>query len=294
MAATKKDASTEVAKAKEAQLPAEFMDELADAGEQFQETMSKDDMSIPFLSILQSLSPQCTKGAAEYIKGAEPSDVFNMVTQELIKTTDDDGNPVKGGKILPIAYKRSFIEWIPRSQGGGIVQEYSVEDGLSIITQRSEETGADIIHQGSPLGKPGNQLNDTHTHFAFLIRDDGTWEPVVLTMTSTQIKPSKDLNNMVSKQKLPDGRKAPRFFGIYSFTTQRRSNDQGSWYIWRFEKESDVLEAGMMDMFREAKQFAEGVQEGEHKADHAKAAAATQGEANPDAPSDKGDDEVPF
>lgn len=287
-------ASKEVAKAKEAQLPAEFMDELADAGEQYQETMGKDDMSIPFLSILQSLSPQCTKGEAEYIKGAEPSDVFNTVTQALIKTTDDDSNAIEGARILPIAYKRTFIEWIPRSQGGGIVQEYSVEDGLSIITQRSSETGQDIIQEGSPLGKPGNQLNDTHTHFAFLIGDDGTWEPVVLTMTSTQIKPSKDLNNMVSKQKLPDGRKAPRFFGIYSFTTQRRSNDQGSWYIWKFEKVDDVLNAGMMDMFREAKDFAAGVVEGEHKADHAKAAAAT--EANPDTGGgDKGgDDEVPF
>lgn len=290
MAATKK--STDVATKKEAGLPAEFMDELAQAGEEHKEHLGKDDMSIPFLSILQSLSPQCTKGEAEYIKGAEPSDVFNTVTQTLIKTTDDDSNAIEGGRILPIAYKRSFIEWIPRSQGGGIVQEYSVEDGLSIITQRSAETGQDIIQEGSPLGKPGNQLNDTHTHFAFLIDEDGSYEPVVLTMTSTQIKPSKDLNNMVSKTKLPDGRTAPRFFGIYSFTTQRRSNDQGSWYIWKFEKVDDVLNAGMMDMFREAKSFAEGVNEGEHKADHAKAAAAT--EANPTAPAGDNDDEVPF
>ncbi|HEY7824847.1 MAG TPA: hypothetical protein VIG24_18555, partial [Acidimicrobiia bacterium] len=66
----------------------------------------------------------------------------------------------------------------------------------------------------------------------------------------------------------------------------------GSWYIWRFEKVSDVLEAGLMDAFREAKQFAEGVMQGEHKADHAKAAAAT--EANPTTPAGKDDDEVPF
>jgi len=288
-----KTASKEVAKKEEAGLPAEFMDELAQAGEEHKEALGKDDMSIPFLQILQSLSPQVVKGEAEYIKGAEPSDLLNTVTQSLIKTQDEDGNPIPGCRVLPISYKRSFIEWVPRSQGGGIVNEYSVEDGLSIVTQRSSETGQDIIQANSPLGTPGNQLNDTHTHFMFLINDDGTWEPVVLTMSSTQIKPSKDLNNMVSKQVLPDGRKAPRFFGIYDVTTQRRSNDQGSWYIWKFERATDVLADNKMDMFREAKEFVAGIEAGEHKADHSKAG----GEVNPstaDTAGSKDDDEVPF
>jgi len=292
MAASK--TTTAVATAKEAQLPAEFMDELALAGEQHQETMTKDDMSIPFLQILQSLSPQCTRGEPEYIKGAEPSDLLNTVTQTIIKTRDDDDNAIAGCKILPIYYKRSFIEWVPRAKGGGIVQEYSVEEGLSIITARNE-TNQDIIQQGSPLGTPGNQLNDTHTHFVFLLNEDGTFEPMILTMASTQIKPSKDLNNMVSKQVLPDGRKAPRFFGIYDVTTQRRSNDQGSWYIWKFERSGDVLTANRMDIFREAKKFVEGIQAGEHKADYSK----MDGEANPstkDSAAGAGDkdSEMPF
>lgn len=288
MAATKK--STTVAKKEEAGLPAEFMDELAQAGAEHKETLGKDDMSIPFLQILQSLSPQCTRGEPEYIKGAEPSDLFETVTQTLFKTRDDDDNPIEGVRVLPISYKRSFIEWVPRNQGGGIVQEYSVEDGLSIITQRNENN-LDIIQPNSPLGTAGNQLNDTHTHFMFLIKDDGTWEPVILTMSSTQIKPSKDLNNMISKQKLPDGRDAPRFFGIYSATTQRRSNDQGSWYIWKFERVSDVLQAGRMDMFRDAKDFVSGIEAGEHKVDYSK----MEGEENPSTKSKAGDDEeIPF
>ena len=284
-----------VAKTKDAGLPAEFLDELAQAGEDHKEALGKDDMSIPFLQILQSLSPQCTKGEPEHIKGAEASDLLNTVTQTLIKTRDDDDNPVQGCQVMPVSYARSFIEWVPRSQGGGIVNEYSVEDGLQIITQRSEETGQDIIQANSPLGTPGNQLNDTHTHFMFLINEDGTFEPVVLTMSATQIKPSKDLNNMVSKQVLPDGRKAPRFFGLYDVTTQRRSNDQGSWYIWKFERNGDVLANDRMDMFRDAKEFVAGIETGEHKVDHSKAA----GEVNPSTKDagdggEKNDDEVPF
>ena len=284
---------TDVAKAKEAQLPAEFMEELAGDGQQYQESMSKDDMSIPFLQILQSLSPQCTKGEPEFIKGSEPSDLLDTVTQSLFKTRDDDDNAIQGVRMLPIHYKRSFIEWVPRSQGGGIVNEWSVEEGLSIITQRND-SNQDIIQQGSPLGTLGNQLNDTHTHFVFLIHEDGTYEPFVLTMASTQIKPSKDLNNMVSKHALPNGSKAARFFGVYGVTTQRRSNDQGSWYVWKFEKVSDVLTEGFTDMYRDAKTFVEGIQAGEHKADYSK----MDGEANPSTEGKAGgegnDDEVPF
>lgn len=293
-----KPKKTDVAVKKADQLPAEFMDELAAAGEQHRESMTKDDMSIPFLSILQSLSPQCTKGEPEYIKAAEASDLYNSVTQKTFTTTDEDGEAlISAVQVLPIYYKRSMIEWIPRNKGGGLVKEYSLEDGMSIITQRSEETGHEMIQQGSPLGTPGNQLVDTHTHFMFAIYRDGTWEPIIIACTRTQLKPSKDLNNMVSKHVLSDGRKAPRYFGIYSVTTQRKSNDKGSWYIWKFEKVTDVLEAGKLDMFREAKAFYEGVDAGEHKADHAKMA---DGDANPTtskapASNKDGDDgEVPF
>jgi hypothetical protein len=114
-------------------------------------------------------------------------------------------------------------------------------------------------------------------------------------MSSTQIKPSKDLNNLVSKISLPDGRVAPRFFGIYSVTTAQRTNDQGSWYVWQFDKVDDVLNAGKMDMFRAAKAFADGIASGEHKVDHSKA----EGEANPkadqtDSAAIDGDDDIPF
>jgi len=287
-----KKAGTAVSKPKETQLPAEFLDELASAGEQHQETMSKDDMSIPFLQILQQLSPQCTKGKPEFIKGAEPSDLFNTVTQELWKTRDDDDNPTTGVRILPIHYKRSFIEWVPRSQGGGFIQEHPVEAGLGAITRRNE-SNLDIIQEGSPVGTPGNQLNDTHTHFVFVIESDGSFWPAVLTMASTQIKPSKDFNAMIDKQRLPDGRKPPRFFALWNVTTQQRTNDQGSWYVWKFEKYSDVVTEGRMDLFHEAKSFLEGVKAGEHQVDFSKA----EGEQNPVDPSSADTDdsgEVPF
>ena len=267
------------------------LDELAAAGQEFKEHLGKDDMSIPFIQILQQLSPQCTKGQPEYIKGAESSQLFNTVTTERWNTRDDDDQPIKPLRMLSITYKRSFIEWVPRAKGGGLVKEWDVDQGLAIITARNE-ANQDIIQAGSPYGTPGNQLNDTHTHFVFVIREDGSYFPAVLTMSSTQIKPSKNLNSMINDQKLSNGATAPRFFAIWSVTTDQRTNDQGSWYIWKFEKAGDVQGLGMMPMFREAKAFAASVLAGEHKVDHSKVA----GDVNPStADADKGaEDEVPF
>ena len=287
-------AKNDVTKAKEAQLPAEFMDALADAGQQHKDALGKDDMSVPFIQILQQLSPQCTRGKPEFIKGAIPSELLNTVTQERFPTRDDDDNQIVGMKILPISYKRTFIEWVTRANGGGIVQEYSVEEGLAINTARND-INQDIIQSGSPVGTPGNELKDTHTHFVFIMKDDGSYAPAIISMSSTQVKASKDWNAMINEVRLPDGRDAPRFFATWNVTTVQRTNDKGSWYVFKFEREGDLLTDGRMDVFKEALSFKEGIDAGEHKADHAKAEAAASGSTNPDAPSGgEGDDDVPF
>jgi len=49
------------------------------------ENFTTDDMQIPFIRILQALSPQLNKQDSMYIKGAEQGDIFNTVTQEVYK-----------------------------------------------------------------------------------------------------------------------------------------------------------------------------------------------------------------
>lgn len=286
-----------VAKKEEAGLPAELLDELEAAGAE-REAMGKDDMSIPFLQILQSLSPQCTKGEPEYIKGAEASMLFNTVTQEMFPTFDEDDNSLVGVYLVSIAYKASFIEWVPRSQGGGFVNEYDVALGSTAVTQRNDQN-LDIIQPGSPVGTPGNQLSYTHTHFAFLVnKETGRIKPVVLSMTSTQVKPSKNWNALINETELPNGKPAPRFYAIWAASTQRRSNDHGTWYVWSMKRDGAITDLGneaAAAIMGEAKKFAEGIASGDVSADHAKAGGDSE---NPDVPSGEGqkegDEEIPF
>ena len=45
-------------------------------------------MQIPFIRILQALSPQLNKQDSLYIKGAEQGDIFNTVNQEIYKADE--------------------------------------------------------------------------------------------------------------------------------------------------------------------------------------------------------------
>jgi len=268
-----------VAKAEKSNVPAFMQDQDLSA---HTEQMSQDDVSIPFLQILQQLSPMCVDGDPQFIEGAKPSMVYNTVTKELIETKD------KGFEFVPVSYKDTFVEWVTRNNGGGFVKEYNIADGETIITARNEN-GHDIIQEGSPLGTPGNQLNRTHTHFIFVLTSSG-YEPAVMSMAITQLKPSKNLNSLINNHPFP-GIGVLRFGHVIQAKTEMRKNDQGSWYIWSWNYEGPLEDE---NIFEAAKAFATGVRSGEHKADHAKADGADGDAASP-AKADTGtDEEVPF
>ena len=65
---------------KESTAVANIMDDLYEAAGQGMETIGADDMQIPFLRILQPLSPQLIKTDPKFIKGASAGDIFNTVT----------------------------------------------------------------------------------------------------------------------------------------------------------------------------------------------------------------------
>lgn len=266
-------------------LPEELRNELLDDAEEFKESMSKEDMAIPFIQILQQLSPQVDEENPAHIEGAKAGMFFNTVTEELYDAKKD------GILVIPLVYKASYIEWVPRTQGGGFVEEYDVATGSTIITARND-INQDIIQQGSPVGTPGNQLSYTHTHYVAIVNGDGTVEFAVLSMASTQVKHSKKWNTNISQLKIPGTVKpAPRFFGVWRATVEHNSNDQGSWYTWTFKKQSTAfdLENGA-EIYAQCREFARSVNAGEKKVDYAK----VDPDVNPDTGDSDGDDGISF
>lgn len=76
---------------------------------------------LPAVKLLQAISPECTKGDEKYIKGAEASMLLFTGSGETY-----DGE--EGLTFIPLQAQKSYVEWIPRKQGGGFVASYDSKE----------------------------------------------------------------------------------------------------------------------------------------------------------------------
>lgn len=176
------------------------------------ENIGAEDIAIPFVTVLQALSPQC-RGETK-LKGAEEGDLFNTVTGEIFK---------EGIDVIPCAFQKVYIEWTPRDAGGGLANIHQSSDILTQTTKN--EKRQDVLPNG-------NIVVTTHQHFCIAIKENGTMERVVIAFTSTQLKKSKRWNaQMLSLQiKVGDAMVVPpRYSHIYTMNTVQEKNEHGEW-----------------------------------------------------------------
>ena len=138
------DASGKKLEKKEANLPSELTAMFeADAG-MGMENVGSEDVKIPFLRILQDLSPQVKEGKGEYIQGAKPGMIINSVSKKLY-----DGR--KGINVLRCYYKREFVEWQDRGKGDSApVATYPANSDIITKTTR-DQLGKDRLPSGNYL-----------------------------------------------------------------------------------------------------------------------------------------------
>ena len=114
-----------VAKKKKTDVSTDVMDDIfgmAGEGASFDSS----EMQIPFVRVLQALSPQLNKKKAEYIEGAEQGDLFNNVTMQSWDGED-------GVNIIPCFQTTKYLEFTPRDMGGGFRGELAANDPASTI-----------------------------------------------------------------------------------------------------------------------------------------------------------------
>jgi len=241
-----------VAKKEAAGLPANLEEEMeADAGDGRQGITTKD-LAIPFLRILQKMSPQLSKRDGAYIEGAEEGDIINTVTGEI--WSGDNGIVV-----VPAAFHFKYIEWKQRDDGGGFVASYTRDDELPSTEQDD---------RGRAITGAGNLLSDTAEHYVAIIGSNGHIDTAVIAMSSTQLKHSRKWNSMISQQQITtkEGVKpAPTYSRMYRLKTTSESNDHGDWAGWNITLEGVV---DSLDVYRSAKAFSQSVNQGAVTAKH--------------------------
>lgn len=222
--------------------------------------------AIPFIQILQSGSPQCKKSDGAYIKGAEEGMLYNTVTQELYSGET-------GIRVIPCHYSNRFIEWKTRESGGGFVAEHMPH---TTPPTTKDDKNRDILPNG-------NALVDTRNHYVLLVKDDGTVEPALITMSSTQLKKSRNWMSKMQGIKIKHPTtgqfvQAPMASRIYRLTTVPESNDKGSWFGYKTELDAVVEDPAQ---YKAAQEFAAAVKSGSAKANMAHAESAPAGEGTP-------------
>lgn len=261
--------ANEVATAKNTALSADLLEDMVlDAGEGA--AFSADEMQIPFVRLLQALSPQLNKKKAEYIDGASSGDAFNNVTGQYW-----DGE--QGLTVIPCYQTTKYLEFTPREMGGGFRGE--INPNNPVLQQTTRSGSKEILPNG-------NELVKSDQHFCLIVDEDGGFQPAVIDMKSTQLKVSRRWKTQIAMQKvtLPDGRKVtpPVFATMWKLRSVEESNDQGSWSNWAVEKVGLVEDR---DLYQEARTFRKSIEAGEVKAapDEHEQSAARQ-EADQDIP----------
>ena len=220
----------------------------ADA-QQGAQNIAQEDLALPFLKILGQLSPEVNKRDGKYVEGAEPGKIINTVSNELYMSIN----------VLPVFYKRQYIEWQDRGASTGApVAIHEADSDILSQTTRGKDYKDRLPN--------GNYLENTASHFVILLGSSP--QTALISMKATQLKVSRKWNSMMMGIKM-QGKNGlftpPTYSHIYNLKTVQMSNDKGTWFGWDVSKVGPIEDKSVYDI---AKGFADQVGKGEIQAKH--------------------------
>ena len=190
----------------------------SDAGGGFEGT-TQADLSIPFLNVLQANSPQVED---KQVEGASSGMIFNTVTNELV-------NGETGVPLLIAHEEHVFVEWTPRTKGGGFVGQHAVDS--EVVKAAQQATGGDRTKK---LQTPnGNDLIETYYLYSLILNAEGTEVEgfAVFPITSTKIKHYRAFKTAIYMIK----GKPPLWAARLKISTWKDKNEKGAFYNVKFD-----------------------------------------------------------
>lgn len=180
------------------------------------ENVRAEDMSVPYIKLLQDLSPQVKK--ATKVEGAEPGLFFNTVSNKVFE------GPFT---LIPCAFESKYVEWTDDGSGTG---QFIAKHDASILTSAKKD-GWELHLEN------GNKLVQTAYHYVLVQQADGSLSRAVIALAMTQLKHSKKwITLMQSNQvKTASGFVTPPMYAYtYSAESKTETKGKNSWYSWSF------------------------------------------------------------
>lgn len=241
----------------------------ADMGGEGLENADEKSYAIPFLQVLQKMSPAVDPDDPRHIEGAKAGMFFNSVTKQLY-----DGK--EGLRLIQCYYRSSFILWQPREAGGGFRGEIDSEtfDEIYKTGKLININGRFYVPdaQGNVDPKKNEYYSDTRSHYVLIVDPQtGELTQAIMPITATQIKSSKALMTLLRNRvvQTPNGKRTPpTFANVIHATTIPQSNEKGSWSGVQFSLE-DLVKSE--ETYNVARTFYKALHAGEIRADYSKA-----------------------
>ncbi len=239
----KNEETNEIIVKEEAGLPSVISFE-EDMAMGFEHTTSKD-FKIPIVRVLQALSPEVDEDNPKYIDGAKPGYIYNISTK-----TAYDGK--SGIIVVPVLYFRKWVEFVPRDNGGGYVDEYPIDHPVA-------KTGERIGKSTNKRLPNGNDLVETGYFPCVHIMENGNLDQVVIIVSSSGWDFARDWLAIMRSRVMTgkNGKKfTPAFFSHkYQVCTETKKKKQDTWKSFKVGEISQIDPVKESDIYIYAKEF---------------------------------------
>jgi len=207
------------------------------------ENIGKDELSIPYISLLQKTSQAVDPTSSQYVEDAKIGMFLIGGINKVYQTLN----------VIPVHYERQFAKY-EDNNFRGYVPASVVENGINNGT-------FNVDAQRKTWDDEGFEYKDTRTHLLLIINPDGSTTPGILNLSSTQIKKSKTLLTQIQTH-LETGASGdkftpPSYAHVFKLSSVAEKNDNGSWSGVKFERLGYVQEA---KQYEKAKALYDSVQ----------------------------------
>ncbi len=251
------------------------------------ENLDASEMLVPFVRMLQALSPACVEGSPAYDAALRPGMIIHTATGEAFPKELGIG-------FIPCARDAAYTEWVPINPaagtggGGGFRGTWAHDDPRIAPMIKAQGAFKKLVTS------EGTELVETRTFYGLVIprAPDGSWQNElatngVISFSSTQLKKYKMIVTRLQgllqgRMRVIDGRKVypPMWSWRWNLGTQPEKNKQGSYYGWRLTLAEDTGLASMIfprdELFQMASSLYHLVKGGLARADFATSGVAAE------------------
>lgn len=189
----------------------------ADAGAGFDEGVDAGAYAIPFLLVLQALSPCVQAGKPEFIDEARPGMLLNSVTKELFTAID----------VSVVRRTHTLCVWNKREDGAGFIREYEATPEAMLQYQ-----DLPMDDKNRRISKDDEEITEHRNFYCQIIRNGGATEPLLVSMAKSQLKTAREWNSLIAMRSARVGpEKLPVATSeIWTLGTRLRTKGENSWF----------------------------------------------------------------